>query len=96
MIRHVAVFTWKPDADPAARQEWRDRLAQLPGQIKELRALSVGPDVRHSRRSWDDAVVADLDSLEALEAYEAHPAHTIATGISGPIVERIATVDFEL
>ena len=61
MIRHVAVFKWKPGFPDKDLNEWMDRLRALPEQIDELSSLTVGTDVLHGGRSWDAAVVADVD-----------------------------------
>lgn len=95
MIRHVAVFKWKPGFPDKDRSEWMDRLRALPEQIEELSSLTVGTDVLHGRRSWDAAVVADVDSIEALAIYNANPEHQAILKISAPNIDQVIQVDFE-
>ena len=64
MIRHVAVFKWKPGFPDQDLQEWMDRLRALPRQIEVLSSLTVGTDVLNGGRSWDAAVVADVDDIK--------------------------------
>ena len=63
MIRHVAVFKWKPGFPDKDLNEWKNRLRALPEHIEELSSLTVGTDVLHGGRSWDAAVVADVDEV---------------------------------
>ena len=72
-----------------------DRLRALPGQIEELSSLTVGTDVLHGGRSWDAAVVADVDNIEALTTYNQHPEHQAILKISAPNIDQIIQVDFE-
>jgi len=95
MIRHVAVFKWKPGFPDKDRAEWMDRLRALPEQIQELSALTVGSDVVHRGRSWDAAVVADVDSIEGLTSYNENPEHQAILKISAPNIDQIIQVDFE-
>ena len=95
MIRHVAVFKWKPGFPDKDLNEWMDRLRALPEQVEELSSLTVGTDVLHGGRSWDAAVVADVDSLEALAIYNENSEHQAILKISAPNIEQVIQVDFE-
>jgi hypothetical protein len=95
MIRHVAVFKWKPGFPEKDRAEWMNRLRALPRQIPELSSLTVGSDVLHGGRSWDAAVVADVDSLESLTTYNENPEHQAILKISAPNIDQVIQVDFE-
>ena len=95
MIRHVAVFKWKPGFPEKELQEWMNRLRALPGQIDELLSLTVGTDVVHGGRSWDAAVVADVDGIEGLTRYNENPEHQAILKISAPNIDQLIQVDFE-
>jgi hypothetical protein len=95
MIRHVAVFRWKPGFPAKDLSEWMDRLRALPEQIEELSSLTVGSDVLHGGRSWDAAVVADVESLDALTVYNENPEHRAILKISAPNIDQVIQVDFE-
>ena len=95
MIRPVAVFKWKPDFPAQDLNEWMNRLRALPQQIDELKSLTVGMDVVHGDRSWDTAVVADLENLQALRSYNEHPEHQAILKISAPNIEKLVQVDIE-
>jgi len=95
MIRHVAVFKWKPGFPDNDLDEWMNRLRALPQQIEELASLTVGTDVLHGGRSWDAAVVADVESMDALAIYNKNPEHQAILKISAPNIEQVIQVDFE-
>ena len=95
MIRHVAVFKWKPGFPEKELQEWMNRLRALPDQIEELSSLTVGADVVHGGRSWDAAVVADIDGVEGLARYNENPEHQAILKISAPNIDQIIQVDFK-
>lgn len=96
MIRHVAVFRFKPEFTEAQRQEWIDLVRALPNHIEQIRSMSVGKDVLHGPVSYDVAIVADFDSLEDLDVYSSHPMHQPVLDMSGPVKNHLAVVDFEL
>jgi len=96
VIRHIAVFKWKSDSSPQELQKWADGLRALPGEVGVLRSISVGWDVVHGDRSWDAAVVADVDDVEDVHTFLHHPAHVALTRISAPHVEQLVVVDFPI
>lgn len=94
MIRHVVLFRFAADHDPAPRAEWEAALPSLVGAVPGLRALSHGPDLVHAGRSWDHALVADFDSLDDVAAYAEHPAHLPVIALSARFSDEIVSVDF--
>jgi hypothetical protein len=75
MLRHVAVFTWKPGTTERSLEAMRAGLAGLPGQIPEIRAYTFGPDAGLAEGNDAFAVVADFDDEEGWRRYATHPAH---------------------
>ena len=59
-------------------------------------ALTHGPDVVGSARSFDYAIVADFASVADIEVYNTHPLHEPLKEYSFPNSEQIISVDFEL
>ncbi len=86
MLRHVVCLTWNEHATPAAVAALTAALAELPAQIPELRAYSVGPDVGLASANADFAIVADFDDADGWRRYQAHPAHQAV------LVERIRPI----
>lgn len=96
MIRHVLLFKHKAGVTEDERNRWIDTMRGLVSEIPEIRALSIGPDVAHSQRSYDVALIIDFESLEDLHTYQIHPAHVAAAAVSRALSEHVASVDFEL
>ena len=67
MIKHVVFCNFKPEATDRQRREIVEELKAMPGEIGEIRDLSVGLDVIKSDRSWDLALVSSFDSLADLD-----------------------------
>ena len=88
MIRHVVVFTWKPEATAAQRQaavegirEWGEQSA-----ASGYGSLSVGVDAGINEGNADAVVVADLADRDAYLAYRDDDRHRAM------IAERIAPI----
>lgn len=96
MIRHVACFKWKTDFPEAERAEWARMLRALPNQIDFVHSLSVGDDLLRGAKSWDAAVVAELESIDQVMDYINHPLHQAAGTLSAPYIESLVLVDFEV
>lgn len=96
MLRHVALFTWTPEATAADIKAVTAGLLALPGRIREIRDYRVGPDAGASEGNHDYAVVADFDSLAGFEAYRDHPAHrAVLEERIRPILAARAAVQYE-
>jgi hypothetical protein len=76
MIRHVVLFTWKPDATDEQKQRVADELAALPGKVPGVRGYQFGADVGLvAAGNADFALTADFADGDAYLAYRTHPAH---------------------
>lgn len=73
MIRHVVMFTWKPEATEEQREAVAAGLAELPGAIPQIRRYEYGPGMNPGNK--DFVLVADFDGPEDFVAYRDHPAH---------------------
>jgi len=96
MLRHVALFTWKPDASEVAIRAFSDGLAVLSTQIPEIRSYRFGPDARLGGGNVDFALVADFDDVDAYRRYAEHPAHRhLIAELLMPIVAGRHAVQYE-
>jgi hypothetical protein len=75
MLRHVALFRFRPGLAPEAIAGITRALEALPAEITTLRSYVVGPDEHLADGTWDYAVVADFDDEDAWRSYQEHPAH---------------------
>jgi hypothetical protein len=96
MIRHIAVFTFRPEFTKQQRTDWMTLLRELPQHIPEIRSMSVGENIGSSPHSYEIGLVCDFDDLDALDRYSRHPAHQKVLDISGPEKTNLAVVDFVL
>ena len=95
MLTHIVVWKYKPEIEPAIREEHVAQLRRLASIIKEVESLSVGFDVLNLPRSYDTGLVASFRDRSALEAYTVHPEHVKAANFGRSISEHVASVDFE-
>jgi hypothetical protein len=76
MIRHVVLFTWKPDTTEEQRQRVAAELAALPGRVPGVLGYQFGADVGiGTAGNADFALTADFADADAYLVYRSHPAH---------------------
>lgn len=93
MVRHVVVWSMKPEAAAELDSLLAD-LRELPDRIEEIRALSAGPLLNDS--PFDAALCVDVDDREALERYRSHPAHQPSLQRLRQLAGEILAADYEL
>jgi len=96
MLRHVALFSWKPEATEVSIRAFSDGLAALPAEIAEIRSYRFGPDMRLGEGNDDFALVADFDDAATYRRYAEHPAHRhLVAELLMPIVAGRHAVQYE-
>ncbi len=93
MIRHVVLFTWKPDATDEQKQRVRAELAALPDKIPGVRGFQFGADAGLvAAGNADFALTADFADADAYLAYRTHPAHIecIEQAINPILAQRVS------
>jgi hypothetical protein len=97
VIRHVVCLTWKVDATDADIAAVRAAVAELPGQIPEIRNYTFGSDLGIVDGNAHFAIVADFDDVDAWHRYQRHPAHqAVLADRIRPILAARAAVQLEL
>lgn len=97
MIRHVAMFTWKPETTAEQKGLVSAELAKLPPLLNGLRSYSFGADAGLNEGNTDFVVVADFDDVDAYVGYRDHPEHVkVATQVIGPLVARRMAAQVEI
>lgn len=95
-VRHLVLFKFRPDTDPAAIQALADGLRALPAQIPEIVDYHVGPDIGLADSNWDFGVSADFDGVDDFHTYRGHPAHVdVVDKLVEPITESRIAVQFD-
>ena len=95
-VRHVVLFRFKPDADPAAIRKVERDFAALPSQIPQIRDFEWGTN--HSPEGLDQgythAFLLTFDSTADRDAYLPHPAHKAFASQLGPILDAVHVIDY--
>ncbi|MDP8924248.1 MAG: Dabb family protein [Chloroflexota bacterium] len=95
MIRHVILFTLKPDVSDAQLKDWEAaiRAARFPG----LREYTFGRDLGLRPGNMSAAATFDFEDEAAYRAFDVDPEHErIRREVSGPLVERIERVQYRV
>src|SRR3712207_8198243 len=69
MIRHVVLFTWSADADPARRAATVAALRNLRSEVGGMTALTVTDDAGLVDGNADTVLVADFPDVESFHRY---------------------------
>jgi hypothetical protein len=96
MIRHVLMIRWKNSFSADIREKWVEGLEKMRGNIPGMLALSHGPDILHTDKSWDHVIIVDFASVEDIATYNSHPLHEAIKPYSLPNAAELAYVDFEI
>jgi hypothetical protein len=96
MIRHTALFQWKPEATPEQKQLVETLLGQLPSLVPTLRDFRIGSDIGVNGGNYEFAVWASFDDLDGYLAYRDNPDHrAMIRDHILPIAASRAAVQFE-
>lgn len=96
MLRHVALFRFKPETPNEQIVAAMDALSTLPDQINVLRKFRYGPDTGITEGAWDFAVIAVLDNADDYIVYRDDPAHVaVLRDYIAPIISETARIQFE-
>jgi hypothetical protein len=97
MVRHVALFRWKPEttAEDVVRVE--EALRALPAKIPSIQSYRFGRDLGIQDGNADFAVVADFVDEKGLETYVANPEHqAVITERIRPFVARRDAIQYRI
>jgi Stress responsive A/B Barrel Domain len=96
MIRHTALFNWKPEATDEEKQQVATEVAKLPSIVPSVRAFASGPDAGLGQGNFDFAVSADFDDEAGFFAYRDDPGHRdVVQRYILPITAQRVAVQFE-
>lgn len=96
MIRHVAMFSWKPGTSAEQAGQIAAELRKLAVGIPAVNAYSCGADAGITQGNFDFAVVADFDDEAGYLSYRDDPGHRDLTArLVAPVIERRAAAQFE-
>lgn len=100
MIKHIVMWTLKPEAMGRSAAENADRmkemLEELNGAIPGLRHLEVSCDVFASNPECDIVLYSEFDTKKDLADYQAHPKHQRCVAWITQVAASRSLLDFEI
>jgi Stress responsive A/B Barrel Domain len=95
VLRHVALFRWKPQTTPTDVSKVEAALHQLPSKIPCILAYRFGRDVGVQGGNADFALVADFTDEEGLATYANHPDHqAVLQNVIRPILAQREAIQY--
>lgn len=91
MVKHIVVWTMKPDVTAEQKQEMKLRLMALNGKIPQLLAIDVGID----EGSGTMSLTSEFNTADDLQVYQQHPDHQAVVGFVKPLVAARSVCDYE-
>lgn len=91
-IRHVVMFRWAEGVTAQQIADVERNLAQLPGQIPELRSYQFGADLGINEGNYDFVIVAETDNIEGYVTYRDHPEHQVVKDMIAPLAAERAAI----
>jgi Stress responsive A/B Barrel Domain len=95
VLRHVALFRWKPETTAADVSKVEAALHQLPSKIPCILSYRFGRDVGVQDGNADFALVADFTDPEGLATYANHPDHqAVLQNLIRPIMAQREAIQY--
>ena len=95
MLRHIALFRWKPETTAADVSKLEAAMHQLPEKIPCIQSYRFGRDLGLQDGNADFGLVADFTDRDGLETYAKHPDHlALIANFIRPIVQRRDAIQY--
>src|SRR5438105_14147738 len=95
MVRHVALFRWKPETSEEDVSRLEAALRQLRQKIPCIQAYRFGRDLGVQDGNADFGLVADFSDEDGLRTYADHPDHqAVIASLIRPITERREAIQY--
>ena len=91
MVKHIVLWTMKPETTAEQKLEMKTQLEALAGKVSELRKIEVGIDAGNGTMS----LYSEFASEDDLIAYHIHPDHQAVVGFVKPLVAARSVCDYE-
>ena len=90
MIKHIVLWTMKPDAAPKKKEEAKQRLEALKKIIPEIIQIEIGIDTENNTMS----LYSEFASFADLAVYQNHPDHQSAGALIKPLAAERRVSDY--
>jgi len=95
VLRHVALFRWKPEATSEDISKLEAGLRELPAKISCIQSYRFGRDLGVQDGNADFGLVADFTDEEGLHTYANHPDHLeVIKNLVRPIMARREAIQY--
>ena len=95
MLRHVALFRWKPETTAEDVSKIEAALRQLPQKLPCIQAYRFGRDLGFQEGNADFGIVADFVDEDGLKTYASDPGHqALIAELIRPITERREAIQY--
>jgi len=95
VLRHIALFRWKPEATAEDVSKIEAALHRLPGKIPCIQSYRFGRDLGVQEGNADFALVSDFSHEEALPVYANHPDHlAVIQNLIRPIMAQREAIQY--
>jgi len=96
LLRHIVLYKFKENIQPAQVQEVIDAFAALPGKIDTIVDLEHGPNVSHEGKSegLTYGFLVTFRSQADLDDYIKHPAHQAYVQVVKDKREKVVVFDY--
>ena len=96
VLRHVVLFSFKPDTGDEDLHKIEDAFRSLPDKIEQIHDFEWGTDVsvENIARGYSHCFLLSFLSEEDRDAYLPHPAHKEFGAILRPHVDSVLVIDY--
>jgi hypothetical protein len=98
IVRHVVLFRFKPDANPAKIQQATEAFVALKNQIPGILALEHGENISPEKlnQGFTHAYQLTFTNVAARDVYLVHPTHKAFGALLGElgVVDAVFVVDY--
>ena len=96
MIRHIVMFTWKPETPASIKDDVQKGFAHMKNSIEHVIHMECGTDQKLAEGNYDFAMIADFADPQAWSAYRIHPEHLAFVKKFGALSDQIARIQIEI
>ena len=95
-LRHVVLFSFKPETTAAEVAQIEQAFAALPGQIDEIDDFEWGTDVsiENIARGYTHCFLVTFRSESDRNGYLPHPAHQAFGDLLAPHLDQVLVIDY--
>lgn len=96
MLRHVVMFNFKDDADPAGVKNVEEAFAALPSKIDTIKDFEWGTNnsPENLNKGFTHCFFVSFESEEGRAVYLPHPDHKAFVEVLKPVLEDVMVVDY--